>query len=288
MHPTFHTFAQAEETEADVVKPHQLLTLHVNLRLVRSLLHDGMGVTDIFFQTYTPTGISFSFPFSLSPFALQWHECIFLSKMFIFLQVHYAIELVPLSRKANYWAFQLTFLHPRSYFRTKIQGDGVSEKRRGTDRLFQTTRVAKIACCLGNLFQRRKAKMGIQDKSEGDRRAPLQPLPPLHAAFLNLLAPVSYVCLWDWRAKTARVLCMYAITFIFTSNAHAWCPRKPSKKRHWPATCVSVTANGESRKEGLGEAFFLAMSACFWPPERSLEGHLCVDLAGNFYALSTW
>ena len=77
MHPTFHTFAQAEETEADVVKPHQLLTLHVNLRLVCSLLHDGMGVTDIFFQTYTPTGISFSFHFSLPPFALQWRECIF-------------------------------------------------------------------------------------------------------------------------------------------------------------------------------------------------------------------
>ena len=38
--------------------------------LVRSLLHDGMGVTDIFFQTCTPTGISFSFLFSLSPKAM--------------------------------------------------------------------------------------------------------------------------------------------------------------------------------------------------------------------------
>ena len=65
---------------------------------------------------------------------------------------------------------------------------------------------------------------------------------------------------------------MYAITFIFTSNAHACCPRKPSKKRHWPATCVSVTAKGESSKEGLGEAFFLAMSACFWPPRGRLKG----------------
>ena len=80
MHPTFHTFAQAEETEVDVVKLHQLLTLHVNLRLVRSLLYDGMGVTDIFFQTYTPTGISFSFPFFLPPVAFPMAQMHFLSK----------------------------------------------------------------------------------------------------------------------------------------------------------------------------------------------------------------
>ena len=187
--------------------------------------------------------------------------------------MHYAIELVPLSRKANYWAFQLTFLHPRSYFRTKIQRDDVSEKRRGTDRLFQTTRVAKIACCLGNLFQRRKTKMGIQDKAEGDRRAPLQPLPPLHAAFLNLLAPVSYVCLWDWRAKTARVLCMYAITFIFTSNTHAWCPRKPRKKK--TLACYMCLSYGERWKSQgrLGRSLLSRhVRMLFGPPRGRLKG----------------
>ena len=44
------------------------------------------------------------------------------------------------------------------------------------------------------------------------------------------------------------------------------------EKRHWPPTYVSVTANAERRKEGLGEAFLLAMSACFWPQRGRFKG----------------
>ena len=65
-----HSSAQAEETEADVVKPHQLRTWHVNLLLVHSLLHAWHGGHRCLFSKRTHQVAYpsvFLFPSDLSP-----------------------------------------------------------------------------------------------------------------------------------------------------------------------------------------------------------------------------
>ena len=156
----------------------------------------GMGVTDIFSKRTHQLAYPSVFLFASHPLPCNGTNAFFCHKCLSFFKCTTQSNWFPFQGKQILSSFSTNIPPSTQFFSYQnSRRRRFRKKRGGTDHLFQTTRVAKIACCLGNLFQRRKAMMGIQDKSEGNRRAPLQPLPPLHADFLKLLARVSNVCL---------------------------------------------------------------------------------------------
>ena len=66
---------------------------------------------------------------------------------------------------------------------------------------------------------------------------------------------------------------MYAITFIFTSNAQAWCPRKPSKKKDIGLLHVSQSRRTvKVARKAWEKPSFSPCPHAFGPPRGRLKG----------------